>query len=376
MRFAFYSLMSVGVLLAGPSYSHSLPTHRNITTATVDFLTQSKTLTCNAANRKALTDLLMTGTVGEDDWVDPSNQGKLGRFVFHFLPALSDTAVRAECSSFQWAGLDKPGSRQVNCHYHILPAIRATVGLTIRLPKDFKFFVGRFPLTNGHTYAAAVADARKPHAKHREFGQGFEHLGYVLHLLQDLTSPAHSRNDGHGYLFHGHYSLQPAASGSPDPMEVTARGDETDRKPRLPSPTTRLIDMPPRDLFLALNKYVRQNFFSADTVFQQPGPADLSTAAGRRAAQCLLPGRTCKDGRGRSIAFHDPRRAGPIYKPGLGPGGGGAGEDVGLGNMTVSYAVADAQWEELGPLAVRYGASLIDRYIRDEKPLMPAECRS
>jgi hypothetical protein len=375
LRYSSFPLM----LVVGMEVNaHSIPTHLHLTEAAVDYLAQaSPHFKCTSAQKQELTAILKIGTEHEDDYYNmnepnPLKQAaELGRFNFHFFPAMTDGLIKSSCSSLQWSGLDSGSPTSVTCHYTYAPdAVNALAKATgVYVPNVLE-------IKNEHTYGAAVAAAKKPHPRHAAFGEGFEHLGYVLHLLQDLTSPAHSRNDAHGYISKIPYPLQPPVLGSPDPMEVTALGRDAEHRPHMP--VALLIDMPPRNLFMRLHDYVSKYFFSADTVFDKPGPAELSHHDGRVKAGCAWPTQDCKDHLGRRVAFHDPRPAGL--------GGAGAGKSItdgppgscftqgNCGTITVSYDNAERQWAELGPNAVLFGASFINHYIETAKPLMPQGC--
>ncbi|EKD55695.1 MAG: Membrane metalloendopeptidase, partial [uncultured bacterium] len=90
----------------------------------------------------------------------------------------------------------------------------------------------------------------------------FTSLGMVMHLLADMTVPAHVRNDGHPEIF-----------GNPDPLEITAAlftycpafsNNGVDHI-KLP-----LKGLSPSSLFNNVALFTNNNFFSEDTIGSGP----------------------------------------------------------------------------------------------------------
>lgn len=272
----------------GAATAHSVPTHRNITRVAVDYLSR---VDDRFACVSGLNDLLQVGTAAEDD---------TPRFMFHFYPALSDGRYVASCSSRQWA-FGNAGCSQTGGQ----PIFRAST------------------LINTHTWNSAMA--------HADSSQGWTDLGYVLHLLEDLTSPAHTRNDAHPPLFF-----------QGDPVE----GE--DRTPTAPAVTDGLVSFAtPEEYFDALQQFTRTNFYSRDTVFQAPGPAAASSDRSY-----------FYDARHRRIAYKGPA----YYVSGLTD----ATRDP--QQATINDTIANDQFAELGPVAVKYVASLIRHYFDAASP--------
>ena len=219
-------ILKAGVLslvMAGAAVStvraHAVPTHANITRASVDFLRE---VDGRFACSSKLNDLLQIGTAAEDD---------TPRFMFHFNPNLNDSGYFGSCNSTQW-GFGGAGCRQSGGS----PLFAAST------------------LTNTHRWDDAVARARDSQGKPAE--EGWNELGYVLHLLEDLTSPAHTRNDAHPPYVDG------------DPMEARAR------TPTSPPTSAGLLSFSsPQAFFTALQSHTQSNYYSADTAFVGPGPA-------------------------------------------------------------------------------------------------------
>lgn len=283
------------------SYSHSVPTHKNITAKVVDYLKQRSSIT----GLQCLTDeKLQIGTEHEDD---------LFRVLFHFSPALNTAGYKASCSSKDWAFAPK----SLYCTRSVL-------------------LVPLLSINNSHTWSDAVAAAKDPN------GLGMENLGYVLHLLEDLTSPAHTRNDPH----------PPFPLGLGDPLEAKDRDFAG-----IPMPTANLIrfgDMDPKNYFIELQKWTQENFFSADTVFRSPGPSFSSEDDFYFYGPCPTDSSSCSGT--RKIAYkglrYDLNRNNDIHA------------------ATVNDIIADEQWRELAPKAVLFGASLLQHYINQSAPVL------
>src|SRR6266478_1499548 len=98
-------LFCISVIGTAPVFAHEVLTHQNIGNVAVAYLQQS------APNRPllpSLQQLLMIGAVQEDN--DPlpnvAQPDRIGRFYFHFLPALNFTlpltSLGATCGSINW----------------------------------------------------------------------------------------------------------------------------------------------------------------------------------------------------------------------------------------------------------------------------------
>lgn len=206
-----YIIQSIG-------YAHELDVHENLTRRAVDLLLQwdpnflQRTPFFN--NSEDMARELVFGSRDEDT---------LPRYLFHFLPALDDPSTPlafARCSSITW------GFSKTSC-------------------KSSIYLLGRI---NDHTWEDALSG--------RNTRAGFRHLGYVLHLLQDLTSPAHTRNDAH---------LEPDVFEKDEQnLKRCGRGD------CIPGPQEVLINFQdpqdPKQFFVDLRSFTVRNFFSEDTV--------------------------------------------------------------------------------------------------------------
>ena len=191
--------------------AHGIPTHQNITTAAVVRL-KAQVPAHRLACEDVLNPNLQIGTMLEDEGPRPT---------FHFTPKL--TASLSSCPS-----VAQPGDKSWG---FLQPGDRCS---SIARPLGIQ---------NTHAWAKAVAQARNDR-------KGWKELGYVLHLLEDLTSPAHTRNDPH--------VIWDPIEGSPNHPRV--------RYPTLPAGP--LVSFgTPEEFLLSVQAWTQQNFFSSDTVF-------------------------------------------------------------------------------------------------------------
>ncbi|WP_395402142.1 hypothetical protein ACHMW6_28900 [Pseudoduganella sp. UC29_106] len=280
--------LSILLLIVVPHLmAHEVPTHANITRAAVNYLSQ---IDNRALCSSKINDLLQIGTAAEDDRKRP---------IFHFTPALS--IASASCSSIQW------GFGAGSCQYSI-PIFGTTVA------------------NNQHKWSDAISHAKDSAGNPSE--EGLRDLGYVLHLLEDLTSPAHTRNDPH-LNYEGH--------GDADPVESEIR------IPTAPPVSDGFVSAGSAEaLFSELQQFTSRNFYSKDTVFQGDGPI-----ATRSDTNYFY------DNRSRRIAYKGLR----YTLSGL--------TDATRNQQyaTIDDTIATDQFRELGPIAVRYAASLIKIYI-------------
>lgn len=278
-------------------YAHSNPIHEKITRAAVEYL--------KAHDRThdycvpALVALLQEGIAAED---------KRPRSMFHFLPRLDNVVaslwpVSATCSSLDWGFSNDP------CTQNGRPAFE---GMRWRLFRSTH--------RNSYTWDTALQQARDRN------GEGWHNLGYLLHLLEDLGVPAHTRNDPHWkFLFR-------------DPFEEENR----DRQSLPPTPPAGLIARPhAKQFFALLADYTRSNFFSKNTVFRPPGPEAVS-----QDSQYFY------DLRGRKIA-----RKAPSYDR--------------TKRATIDRTIAREQFDELYPIIVRIAASFLKHYVDTASPFIP-----
>ena len=311
IRFWAISLIAVGCLGA-----HEQPTHVNITKQALQYL----------ATTNARPDILqlysdLTEGAWNEDAFFPGYPGYLGRFYFHFLPTLNDLGQSATCNSVSWGVF---GSSCIAST--IVPLIGSTTAI------------------NDHTWQNAIAGADSTTAVPNE--SGWTHLGYVIHLLEDLTSPPHTHNSAH-----------PCVAGFAfcDPFEPLNNGAAVN------SPKTEYVDFTgvtgPQDFFTRVQAYTVNYYFSARTVFGETGPTAIFQDANYFYASCLqasIDFGTCLSvggQAGRRIAYK-----GLAYR---------ASELFGTPDPTkaeIDTVIAHDQFSELGPVAVQAVADFIKFY--------------
>jgi len=266
--------------------------------------------------------------------------------MFHFFDRLTSPSYEASCSSLDW-GFAPGGPCSARITSADYPALR-----------------------NTHTWDSARAKAQNPG------GEGWLELGYVLHLLEDLTSPAHVRNDPHPPF---------AILGEADPLEALTR------VPDIPLPGQSLIPFVlPQQAFRTLQAWVQANFFSRDSTFQyEPylqfgeaalgGPRVLDGSRGEDAdyfyGPCLTTPLTkppgfdswvdpaCHDDRRKIAAKGERFRSREKAYP-------GAPENRRWAE--IDDVIADEQFMELGPVIMLYTASLIRHYYEVASPTVEA----
>jgi len=194
-----------------------------------------------------------------------------------------------------------------------------------------------------------------------------------LHLLQDLTSPAHVRNSAHPHvrdspMFAGSGQL---GVGDPDALEAPEEFTEW------PEPRVRLpaLALTPCDsleqCFGEVQEWTQRNFFSKKTVGRTwaeiyagqngDGPAD-------RMSTTEVAGPRLVDGPDANGYLYAHIQSGPDVQGFQRRPAARIGWKVAIsGNpwltdATVDEAIAREQWEDLGDVAVRYSAKLIYLY--------------
>lgn len=209
------------------------------------------------------------------------------RSWFHFSPALYSRYASADCDAIAWAFT--PG----HC--------------------TAWFFGDPKTLSNDFNWPHAVAQAGQD--------TGWTALGHVLHLLEDLAVPAHTRNDPH----------------LKEPLEdIVAK---LNLLPVVPDGQLIPVTDPKKDLFEQLRDYTERRYFSDDTCFD---PDFLGPTADPKHED----NNYFRDSDGRKIAHK-----------GMGYRWSGNPRDCEINSI-----IAREQFAEIGPMAVRYVASLIKYY--------------
>ncbi len=98
-----------------------------------------------------------------------------------------------------------------------------------------------------------------PDAGNVNYGQAWRSLGETMHLMADMTVPAHVRNDGHA-----------KALGDPDPYESSTTGKLVAANAGY-TPAPLDYGQSPEQLMISVAAYVNTNFLSQDTIPLPPG---------------------------------------------------------------------------------------------------------
>ncbi len=277
--------------------AHEQPTHQAITKAAIDYLSQT-----DSQRVALLTKLygvvpfyaaLADGSWNEDAYFVGNGCTLatlfekvpcfLGRFYFHFLPALDDTISfplppslpsappsppppppptiiqrnRATCDSAQW------GIFGATCTAEVIPG-----GPPIGFPVLDNG--GGKTLINTHTWQAALAGAD---ATGVPTLAGWRELSYLVHLLEDLTSPPHTRNSAHPCIGGRFCDLLDSLV----LRSVDTSGNIIDIPVNLPK--SNYIDFAnlthPEDFFTKVAAYTRDHYFSTRTAFKDTVSPDL-----------------------------------------------------------------------------------------------------
>ncbi|MFA4919936.1 MAG: hypothetical protein WC581_11895 [Thermodesulfovibrionales bacterium] len=178
--------------------------------------------------------------------------------------------------------------------------------------------------------------------------KGWRYLGHILHLLEEMTVPAHVRNDAH--IIYENYEGYMAAK-VPAELFLLAGGDAV-RQPGEPSD----IDIAP--FFRELSGYTRANYFSENTMFKNIYYGiDLPVAAvsgedyhyfyGTHGNRIANKGLLFWAVYSSATSSADPRPLGET--------------NYGLVKTwaRIDQSVAEDMFSDLGPRAIQYGAGLI-----------------
>ena len=309
-------LLVLAFLLAGePSPAHEIPIHVAVTDRAIDLLiAKEPQLSCVGSD---LREFLISGTEREDDWFEPWYR-PVGRFFFHFFRRLSgDTlcgTAEAACHSSDWASNFQctatftPRFSNPVCS----PAYRTTTRV------------------NEHSYnvAAAAPDAQ----------QMALHLGHLLHLLQDLASPAHARNDPHVHIPGARWNIDDR---DPFEFENANRAGDVYALPlpsgELPRFGTNILGY--QAALRDLQAFTESKFYSNDTIF-----------CGQETSSAGCPGPK-EGGRDRNYVYdlQDVTRRIAAFGP--------------FRTLRIDSRVAREQFDELIPVVVRYTAGVMKDFL-------------
>jgi antitoxin component YwqK of YwqJK toxin-antitoxin module len=119
-------------------------------------------------------------------------------------------------------------------------------------------------------YRAALGTSRplsggqtgQPTGNVSEYGKTWRAVGETMHLMADMTVPAHVRNDSHPYIPALNLKL-----GNPDPYESTIRGPEVAANADYePARSINYATDNLYELFDAVARWTNRNFYSIDTI--------------------------------------------------------------------------------------------------------------
>jgi hypothetical protein len=241
----------LALVLSGMVFAHEQPTHRNLTVAALNYLRVNDPIRYNLLQQYgSIYSTLADGAWNEDNYFAGSGcswgslfpSGTLcymGRFYFHFMPKLDSLGQSATCRSLDW-------------------------GITGSMCTATSFFAdSSVDITNTHTWPAALAN--KDAATLAPTSDGWRHLGYVIHLLEDLTSPPHTRNSAHPCIG----SVAFCDPFEPDNVLATVNLPKADY--------VGLSNLAgPDDLFQRVQQYTHDNYYSARTIGNgDPGPVPV-----------------------------------------------------------------------------------------------------
>ncbi|HEX5071547.1 MAG TPA: hypothetical protein VFV78_15130 [Vicinamibacterales bacterium] len=378
-------------LIVSAGGAHSVPTHKNITTAAVAWLLEAQPrLQCPPGGKTDLTNALLVGTEHEDDYYDNADPLKMGRFQFHFRPRLDDEIAvlnitvpgitgspvvlatldlgefkSNRCTSREWGGFATNAAGNVTCDYEAL-------GKT-------------YTMTNVNTWGNALADAQKPNTRYNGVSEGFVKLGYLVHLVEDQSSPAHARNAAHGHtpvMLDVLKALDPSLKGQqvdlgfPDAMEAAPNGNDAIRDiPRGSWPARNpalLMDAAPADILDAMHNVVVTKNYTRESMHERTArmvakvKARVEAVVESMARDLKLPWPLGKETVSAEFQELKRRVAQAVVKELQ------AEAAAELAALRSRSGEADTEWAALGPEAVRLSASLIWKYITQANPVLGA----
>jgi len=178
--------------------------------------------------------------------------------------------------------------------------------------------------------------------------KGWRYIGHILHILEDMSVPAHTRNDAH--IIYENYEGYMAEKVPAELFLLT--GDDAAMQLREPSD----IDIAP--FFRELSDYTRANYFSEHTVFKNNYYGiDLPVAAVSAEDDHYFYGTNGKRIANKGLLFWavystatssaDPR---PL---------GETNYDLVKTFARINQSVAEDMFSDVGPRAIQYGAGLI-----------------
>ncbi|MDD4162225.1 MAG: hypothetical protein PHW87_07065 [Methanothrix sp.] len=175
---------------------------------------------------------------------DPKNPEKSWltdqQFVVKAVNQLSSTKGNPEISAVDWA-------------FDTFDKTKETMSIDLFI-QDYSWKDGKEYFKN------ALAS---PDRSNENYGKAWRALGETMHLMADMTVPAHVRNDGHAYK-----EFMKMNWGNPDPYESTTTGAhvESYSDPFYYPPAGLTYRKEPMSLMKDVADFTNSNFLSLDTV--------------------------------------------------------------------------------------------------------------
>ena len=240
----------LGMTFSSQAFAYETPTHAFLTKEALDFYNQK--FPDNKIS-KEFDDFLISGSQFEDN---------APRWMNHFYDPVNNRGLTALpgnwLSSKDWA---ENSNSQISALYN--PILNTTIAglLAIANPAELE--------TTDFTWKRAIKDYIKGDKK-----RAFEALGHILHLIEDVSVPDHTRNDPHPALD----TKDTLKTGSPYEIWTSSFNlNNPDNNLSL-----RLANKKPISLnslgeyFDGLAKYSNNNFYSKDTIgigeYKSPEP--------------------------------------------------------------------------------------------------------
>jgi hypothetical protein len=178
--------------------------------------------------------------------------------------------------------------------------------------------------------------------------KGWRYLGHILHILEDMSVPAHARNDAH--IIYENYEGYMAAKVPAELFSLV--GDNASMQPWEPSNT----DIAP--FFRELSGYARTNYFSEHTVFlNNYFGITLPVATVSREDNHYFYGTNGKRIANKGLLFW------AVYSSATSSSNsrllGETNYNLVKTFARIDQSVAEDMFSDLGPRAIQYGAGLI-----------------